>query len=217
MVFAPFEIHKNIISRAKLLKWKKCKSTNLSNKGRPSNILSHFNTFSMSLSLAHSHSLSCSAWLTHLFFFCGILMQSASVKWRRQTNSFTMGPAWLPDCLAHKVGGYISLGREIWTQESNWNDAVNGIYGLCAFYYYATSILSLPFSLFWLSAIFQHFPLLAISSRAKKETINGRWGWPTDAKHRLYYPLAFSVSLSISLSLSLPPSLALSRLFLANW
>lgn len=43
--------------------------------------------------------------------------------------------------LPHKVGGYISLGREIWTQESNWNDAVNGIYGLCAFYYYATSIL----------------------------------------------------------------------------
>lgn len=96
----------------------------------------------------------------------------------------------------------LAWAAEIWTQESNWNDAVNGIYGLCAFYYYATSILSLPFSLsLRLSAIFQHFPLLAISSRAKKETINGRWGWPTDAKHRLYYPL------SVSLPLSLPSPL----------
>lgn len=155
-----------------------------------------------------------------------ILMESASVKWHRQTRWLLPAPASVS--LPHKVGGYISLGREIWTQESNWNDAVNGIYGLCAFYYYATSILfsflSTPTRLsccLQFSNIFHFWPF---HQETKKETINERrprQGWPTDAKHRLYYPLSLSISLypsaSLSLSLSLPVPSSLSRLFLANW
>lgn len=129
----------------------------------------------------------------------------------QMASADTMASASLP----HKVGGYISLGREIWTQESNWNDAVNGIYGLCAFYYYATSILFSFFSTptrlsccLQFSNIFHFWPF---HQETKKETINERrprQGWPTDAKHRLYYPLSLPISLYPSASLSLSLSLS---------
>lgn len=117
-------------------------------------------------------------------FFCGIFF----------CRVLLIRNGFLPVCLPHKVGGYISLGREIWTQESNWNDAVNGIYGLCAFYYYATSILfslslSLPVCNFPTFSTFGHF----ITRRGEEEVDHKRRtrrGWPTDAKHRLYYPLS---------------------------
>lgn len=137
----------------KLLKWKKCKSTNLFNNGRPSNILFLiFNTFAVAVSLA-----------LHIFLFSPLFFAVYSFV---ECFSFAMA-----SCLsACRIKWAVTLA---WAAKSERKNQIE-MTQLMAFMVYAHFIIMrlrfFSLSLFLcLSAIFQHFPLLAISSRDEEK------------------------------------------------